>query len=219
MANQHFKSDVRHANNDMSGYSTKDTYELAYTLHVAATAMCNNVPDALLSDYAGRLAHYGFVERRVSENAVVFYRCPSPSVSHYSSSTSSSSLSSSLSSIPSVLSTLSEDLFDFSSFSSSPLFSSAPQGEENTQRHLEDGNVVLVTEHRVLDSGNRSGHIVIRVSYMISKSHPGSQCIALSVSKQVFGCGSSICICGTSLILVDSICIVEKQFTDAYSLP
>ena len=38
------------------------------------------------------------------------------------------------------------------------------QGEENTRRHTESGEVVLVTEHRILDSGNRKGHIVIRVS-------------------------------------------------------
>ncbi len=37
------------------------------------------------------------------------------------------------------------------------------QGEENTRRVEENGETVLVTEHRVLDSGNRKGHIVIRV--------------------------------------------------------
>ena len=37
------------------------------------------------------------------------------------------------------------------------------QGEENTRRHEEDGKVVMVTEHRVFDGGNRRGHIVIRV--------------------------------------------------------
>ena len=43
------------------------------------------------------------------------------------------------------------------------------QGEENTRRHEEQGEVVLVTEHRILDGGNRKGHIVIRVSvYSIS---------------------------------------------------
>ncbi|XP_045212105.2 rap guanine nucleotide exchange factor 6-like isoform X7 [Mercenaria mercenaria] len=36
------------------------------------------------------------------------------------------------------------------------------QGEENTRRHEEDGKVVMVTEHRVFDGGNRKGHIVIR---------------------------------------------------------
>ncbi|XP_069123814.1 rap guanine nucleotide exchange factor 6-like isoform X8 [Argopecten irradians] len=36
------------------------------------------------------------------------------------------------------------------------------QGEENTRRHEEEGNIVLVTEHRVFDGGNRRGHIVIR---------------------------------------------------------
>ncbi|GAB6028163.1 hypothetical protein CHUAL_002370 [Chamberlinius hualienensis] len=36
------------------------------------------------------------------------------------------------------------------------------QGEENTRRHEEDGQIVLITEHRVLDGGNRHGHIVIR---------------------------------------------------------
>lgn len=41
------------------------------------------------------------------------------------------------------------------------------QGEENTVRHEEEGEVVLITEHRVLDSGNRKGHIVIKVSILI----------------------------------------------------
>merc|ERR1719328_221607 len=36
------------------------------------------------------------------------------------------------------------------------------QGEENQRRHEKDGEVVLVTEHRVLDNGARKGHIVIR---------------------------------------------------------
>ncbi|XP_033756431.1 rap guanine nucleotide exchange factor 6-like isoform X5 [Pecten maximus] len=36
------------------------------------------------------------------------------------------------------------------------------QGEENTRRHEEEGSIVLVTEHRVFDGGNRRGHIVIR---------------------------------------------------------
>ncbi|XP_060559635.1 rap guanine nucleotide exchange factor 6-like isoform X14 [Ruditapes philippinarum] len=36
------------------------------------------------------------------------------------------------------------------------------QGEENTKRHEEGGKVVMVTEHRVFDGGNRKGHIVIR---------------------------------------------------------
>ena len=40
------------------------------------------------------------------------------------------------------------------------------QGEENTRRHEEDGKVVMVTEHRVFDGGNRRGHIVIRVCIM-----------------------------------------------------
>ena len=44
------------------------------------------------------------------------------------------------------------------------------QGEENTRRHEEAGEVVLVTEHRVLDGGNRKGHIVIRVSVHLSLS-------------------------------------------------
>ena len=39
------------------------------------------------------------------------------------------------------------------------------QGEENTRRHEEQGEVVMVTEHRELDGGNRRGHIVIRVSH------------------------------------------------------
>ncbi|XP_041363202.1 rap guanine nucleotide exchange factor 6-like isoform X3 [Gigantopelta aegis] len=36
------------------------------------------------------------------------------------------------------------------------------QGEENTKRHKEEGQVVMVTEHRDLDGGNRRGHILIR---------------------------------------------------------
>ena len=45
------------------------------------------------------------------------------------------------------------------------------QGEENTLRHEENGEVVMVTEHRVLDAGNRKGHIVIKVSaFFLKKS-------------------------------------------------
>ena len=44
------------------------------------------------------------------------------------------------------------------------------QGEENTRRIEENGQTVLVTEHRVLDGGNRKGHIVIRVRYTASNS-------------------------------------------------
>ncbi|BFZ17836.1 hypothetical protein BsWGS_20875 [Bradybaena similaris] len=36
------------------------------------------------------------------------------------------------------------------------------QGEENIKRHEEKGKVVMVTEHRELDGGERKGHIVIR---------------------------------------------------------
>ncbi|KAL3876620.1 hypothetical protein ACJMK2_034439 [Sinanodonta woodiana] len=36
------------------------------------------------------------------------------------------------------------------------------KGEENTQRHEEKGRVVMVTERREFDGGNRKGHIVIR---------------------------------------------------------
>lgn len=36
------------------------------------------------------------------------------------------------------------------------------QGEENTRKLEENGRVVLVTEHRVLDGGARRGHVVIR---------------------------------------------------------
>ncbi|WAQ95760.1 RPGF6-like protein [Mya arenaria] len=36
------------------------------------------------------------------------------------------------------------------------------QGEENTRRHYQDGQLTLVTELRVFDGGNRRGHIVIR---------------------------------------------------------
>lgn len=45
------------------------------------------------------------------------------------------------------------------------------QGEENTRRHEEKGEVVLVTEHRELDGGNRKGHIVIRGSPQRLMSH------------------------------------------------
>ncbi|KAH7981425.1 hypothetical protein HPB49_024005 [Dermacentor silvarum] len=36
------------------------------------------------------------------------------------------------------------------------------RSEENTRKLEEDGHVVLVTEHRTVDSGSREGHIVIR---------------------------------------------------------
>ncbi|CAL1529208.1 unnamed protein product [Lymnaea stagnalis] len=36
------------------------------------------------------------------------------------------------------------------------------QGEENIKKHEVEGRVVMVTEHRELDGGNRKGHIVIR---------------------------------------------------------
>ncbi|GFR59964.1 Rap guanine nucleotide exchange factor [Elysia marginata] len=36
------------------------------------------------------------------------------------------------------------------------------QGEENIKKHEEKGRVVMVTEHRELDGGNKKGHIVIR---------------------------------------------------------
>uniref|UniRef100_A0A2C9LIN6 Rap guanine nucleotide exchange factor 2 n=1 Tax=Biomphalaria glabrata TaxID=6526 RepID=A0A2C9LIN6_BIOGL len=36
------------------------------------------------------------------------------------------------------------------------------QGEENIKKHEEKGKVVMVTEHRELDGGNRKGHVVIR---------------------------------------------------------
>ncbi|XP_076440019.1 rap guanine nucleotide exchange factor 2-like [Babylonia areolata] len=36
------------------------------------------------------------------------------------------------------------------------------QEEENTRKHEEQGQVVMVTEHREFDGGNRIGHIVIR---------------------------------------------------------
>ncbi|ESO87122.1 hypothetical protein LOTGIDRAFT_107273 [Lottia gigantea] len=36
------------------------------------------------------------------------------------------------------------------------------QGEENTKKHEEKGQVVMLTEHRELDGGNRKGNIVIR---------------------------------------------------------
>ena len=37
------------------------------------------------------------------------------------------------------------------------------QGEANTQRVEEEGEVVLVTEHRTTDGGSREGQVVIRV--------------------------------------------------------
>ena len=37
------------------------------------------------------------------------------------------------------------------------------QGEENIKKHEEKGRVVMVTEHRELEGGNKKGHIVIRV--------------------------------------------------------
>ena len=40
------------------------------------------------------------------------------------------------------------------------------QGEENTRKHMEQGKVVMVTEHRELDGGERRGHVVIRVSFL-----------------------------------------------------
>ncbi|XP_078318508.1 rap guanine nucleotide exchange factor 2-like isoform X9 [Crassostrea virginica] len=36
------------------------------------------------------------------------------------------------------------------------------KGKENTEKHVEEGQVVMVTEHRVFDGGNRKGQIVIR---------------------------------------------------------
>nr|XP_006814043.1 PREDICTED: rap guanine nucleotide exchange factor 6-like [Saccoglossus kowalevskii] len=38
------------------------------------------------------------------------------------------------------------------------------QGEENTRKVEEEGEVVMVTEHRVLDGGNRKGHVVIKAT-------------------------------------------------------
>ena len=37
------------------------------------------------------------------------------------------------------------------------------QGEINTQCVEEEGQVVMVTEHRTTDGGNRQGHVVIKV--------------------------------------------------------
>ncbi|XP_061196472.1 rap guanine nucleotide exchange factor 2-like isoform X5 [Saccostrea echinata] len=36
------------------------------------------------------------------------------------------------------------------------------KGKENTEKHVEEGQVVMVTEHRIFDGGNRKGQIVIR---------------------------------------------------------
>ncbi|CAH1794604.1 unnamed protein product [Owenia fusiformis] len=43
--------------------------------------------------------------------------------------------------------------------------------EENSRKHMEEGEVVMVTEHRSLDGGNRNGHIVIRGSPERLMSH------------------------------------------------
>lgn len=51
------------------------------------------------------------------------------------------------------------------------------QGEENTRKLEENGRVVLVTEHRVLDGGTRRGHVVIRGWYSSN-----SNCSHLEVS-------------------------------------
>ena len=189
--------------------------------------MFNVADSSFLSDYAVRLSNYGFVERRVSDNVVIFYQpetqnadtpqakllCQDDYDWSTSSDSDSSSLYSSISSLPDLFiarqlsaesglsSTFNSSFhhsepveysssfyhhhhpFDRSDSLSTPFFhphhSSPPslsgsyhslstlfcaQGEENTKRHTEDGNVVLVTEHRTLDSGNRKGHIVIRVS-------------------------------------------------------
>jgi len=41
------------------------------------------------------------------------------------------------------------------------------QGQENTRRHEENGQVVLVTEQRgLMDGGGRRGHVVIRVNIL-----------------------------------------------------
>jgi hypothetical protein len=44
------------------------------------------------------------------------------------------------------------------------------QGKENTEKHVEEGQVVMVTEHRIFDGGNRKGQIVIRVSVQKSST-------------------------------------------------
>ena len=41
------------------------------------------------------------------------------------------------------------------------------QGEANTQKVEEEGEVVLVTEHRTTDGGSREGQVVIRVSFVV----------------------------------------------------
>ena len=45
------------------------------------------------------------------------------------------------------------------------------QGEANTQRVEEEGEVVLVTEHRTTDGGSREGQVVIRVRHVTYFSH------------------------------------------------
>ena len=41
------------------------------------------------------------------------------------------------------------------------------QGEENIQKVTENGEVVVVTEYRTLDGGNRHGHVVIKVRQIV----------------------------------------------------
>ena len=40
------------------------------------------------------------------------------------------------------------------------------QGEANIHEVVENGEVVMVTEYRSLDGGNRHGHVVIKVRIM-----------------------------------------------------
>lgn len=44
------------------------------------------------------------------------------------------------------------------------------QSEENIRRHEENGELVLVTEQRPIDSGNRKGNIVIKVCCILNWS-------------------------------------------------
>ena len=55
------------------------------------------------------------------------------------------------------------------------------QGEENTLRHEENGEVVMITEHRVLDGGNRKGHIVIKVR-LITPLYSGIACLRIAAA-------------------------------------
>ncbi|KAK6187380.1 hypothetical protein SNE40_005425 [Patella caerulea] len=60
-----------------------------------------------------------------------------------------------------VMQTLVDDC-QFVCIAQTDYYSILHQGEENTKKHEEKGQVVMLTEHRELDGGTRSGNIVIR---------------------------------------------------------